>query len=373
MTLITYKCPNCGGRVEFDSSSQMMHCPYCSSNYEVASLSGLDDVLQAPASSAAGAPPPSPAERLDWQLPSQTWAEEEQANMQVYTCKSCAGAIISDATLAATSCPYCGNPVVISERFRGYLKPDAIIPFQLDKNFAKAALLKHYEGAPLLPKRFKDENFINEIKGVYVPFWLFDTICDADAAYRCTTVRHYSDSDYDYTETSEYAVERSGSMVFQRMPVDGSKALADELMESIEPFNFSQLVAFQSAYLSGYFANRYDVDAKAAIPRAEQRMGSTAASVLETSVQGYSTVRTERFNAYFRNPRCTYALLPVWLLSTTFDGKTYTFAMNGQTGRLVGDLPIDNRRYWGYFAKVGLGVMAVIFVIAMIFKLIGGW
>jgi len=293
--------------------------------------------------------------------------------MLQYTCRTCAGELISDTTLGATSCPYCGNPVVFTERFSGTLKPDAIIPFKLTKDHAKAALLKYYEGKPLLPKRFKEANFIDEIKGVYVPYWLFDTICEADAVYRCTKVRHYSDRDYDYTETSHYSVQRTGNVDFQRVPVDGSSMLADDMMESIEPFDFKDMVPFQTAFFSGFVANKYDVDVQAAIPRAEERMGATVADVMESSVSGYTTVDTEQLNVRYSNPRCTYAMLPVYLLSTTFDGVTYTFAMNGQTGLLVGDLPVDKSIYWSWFFRIGGIVMAAIFVAGMIFKLVSGW
>ena len=99
--------------------------------------------------------------------------------MRSYVCKSCGGEIVGDATTAATACPFCGNPVVMMGQFVGALRPDYVIPFKLDKKAAKAALMKHYGSKRLLPKVFKDQNHIDEVKGVYVPFWLFDTDVDA--------------------------------------------------------------------------------------------------------------------------------------------------------------------------------------------------
>lgn len=144
--------------------------------------------------------------------------------------------------MAATSCPFCDNPIVMMGQFAGALKPDLVIPFKLDKKAAKEGLKKHLTGKRLLPKIFKDQNHIDEIKGIYVPFWLFDTNVDATVRYRATKVRMWSDSDYDYTETSHFMVHWGGSIGFENVPVDGSTKMADDLMESIEPFNISGAV-----------------------------------------------------------------------------------------------------------------------------------
>ena len=189
------------------------------------------------------------------------WTENEESGLRSYVCQSCGGEIVGDATTAATACPFCGNSVVMMEQFSGMLKPDLVIPFKLDKNDAKAAFKKHISGKRLLPKTFKDENHIDEIKGIYVPFWLFDANADASVTYDAETVRTWSDSDYNYTETKYYKAYRSGYTDFAAIPVDGSQKMADDLMESIEPYNLSEAVDFQTAYLAGYFADKYDMTA----------------------------------------------------------------------------------------------------------------
>ena len=107
------------------------------------------------------------------------WQEGEADGLRSYVCKSCGGEIVGDENTAATSCPFCGNPVVMMGQFSGALKPDLVIPFKLDKKAAKEGLKKHLTGKRFLPKIFKDQNHIDEIKGIYVPFWLFDTDVDA--------------------------------------------------------------------------------------------------------------------------------------------------------------------------------------------------
>ena len=226
-------------------------------------------------------------------------------------------------------------------QFAGLLKPDIVIPFKLDKKAAKAGLMKHLNGKKLLPKIFKDQNHIDEVKGVYVPFWLFDTDVDAQVRYRATKVRTWSDEDYRYTETSYYMIHRGGSVGFEHVPVDGSSKMPDDLMESVEPYDYSDALDFQTAYLAGYFADKYDVTAEESIDRANQRIRRSTEDAFASTVQGYATVNAESSSVQFHGGKAKYALYPVWLLNTTWNGEKYTFAMNGQTGKFVGNLPLD--------------------------------
>ena len=354
-----YKCPSCGGAIEFDSHSQKMKCPYCDTEFDLETLKKYDEQLSKEAE--------QKDDISDWQTdPGKQWQEGETDGMNVYTCKSCGGEIVSDENTGATSCPYCGNPVILTERFRGALRPDMVIPFKLDKKAAKEAYYKHIKGRPLLPKVFRRENHIDEIKGIYVPFWLFDADVAADARYKATKVRVWSDSDYDYTETSYYSVDRSGNMSFVSVPVDGSSRMPDDLMESIEPYKVADAVEFQTAYLSGYLADKYDVDAQQSTDRARERMKESAQDVLRDTVKGYASVIPENTNVRISGGDAKYALYPVWILNTTWRGKKYIFAMNGQTGRMTGDLPVDN----GAYTRWLLGLTAVFSIAAYLVALL---
>jgi len=348
-----YKCPCCGGAIAFDSTLQKMKCPYCDTEYEMETLAVYDAELKN-----------EPADNMQWKTGGETWQDGEADGLYTYVCRSCGGEIVGDKTTAATSCPYCDNPVVMMGQLSGTLKPDLVIPFKLDKKAAKAALKKHYGGKKLLPKVFGDQNHIDEVKGVYVPVWLFDADADAKVRYKASNVRHWSDSRYDYTETMYYAIIRGGSLGFAQVPVDGSSKMDDKLMESIEPFKMEGAVDFQTAYLAGYLADKYDVDAETSIERANERIKKSTEDAFAETVQGYTTVTTESTNISLRKGKVRYALLPVWLLNTTWRGQKYTFAMNGQTGKFVGDLPMDKGAYKR--GLLGLTVLfgAVIYAIA---------
>ena len=351
--LLEYKCPCCGGAIAFDSSVQKMKCPYCDTEFEMDALKAQDEVLKQEQEQ---------TEDMSWDTGAGSdWQPGETEGMRVYTCKSCGGEIVGDANTGATACPYCGNPVVMSGAFAGALRPDLVIPFKLDKEAAKKAFAKHLQGKRLLPKAFKDQNHIDEIKGIYVPFWLFNAEADADLRYRATRVHTWSDSNYNYTETQYFSVLRSGSLAFDNVPVDGSTKMADDLMESIEPFDLRDAVDFQTAYLAGYLADKYDVTAEESINRANQRIRESTEDAFRGTVKGYATVLPEHSNLRLKNGKAKYALYPVWLLNTTWQGKKYTFAMNGQTGKFVGNLPMDKGAFWKWFWGVTAAVTAAVY------------
>ncbi len=353
-TMLEYKCPSCGGALRFDSGLQKMKCPYCDTEFEVEALKTLEETQQQQS-----------ADDMAWQTGEGSQWQEEDA-VTAYSCQSCGGEIMADASTAATSCPYCGNPVVMLKRVTGDLRPDCMIPFKLDKKAAVAALQKHMTGKPLLPKVFKDENHIKQIKGVYVPFWLFDAHAEGSARYHATRVRMWSDSDYNYTETKHYSIHRAGNLDFKGVPVDGSSKMANDLMESLEPYDLSEAVDFQTAYLAGYLADKYDVAAEDSVPRANERIKSSTEQSLRDTVVGYSSVRPEHNSVRLSDNSSRYALYPVWLLHTNYRGTDYLFAMNGQTGKLVGDLPMDKAAYWKWWAGMFAAGTAVATLLAWI-------
>ena len=354
-----FKCPCCDGAIEFDSTVQKMKCPYCGTEFEMEALLAYEDALN------------QPQDSMTWDTNAGSeWQEGETEGLRIYTCQTCGGEIVADETTGASACPYCGNPVVMTGQFAGDLRPDLVIPFKLDRKAAIAKLNKFYEGKKLLPRVFRDQNHIKEVKGLYVPVWLFDTDADANVRYKATRTRSWSDSDYNYTETSYFSVTRGGSLGFADVPVDGSTKMDDTLMESIEPFDLSAAVDFQTAYLSGYLADKYDVDADASIQRANERIKRSTEDAFAATVQGYTTVMPTATSIRLNNGRARYALLPVWILNTQWNGQKFTFAINGQTGKIVGDLPVDKGAYNKWLFGVAGAVSAAVFALSYLLWLL---
>lgn len=357
-TLREFKCPCCGGQITFETSAQKLKCGYCDTEFDVETLRQYDEDLSHDAS-----------DEMEWDTsPGSEWRDGENAGMRVYSCNSCGGEVIADETLAATVCPYCDNPVVMIGRLSGALKPDLVIPFKLGKKAAREALSAHLRDKRLLPKVFREQNHIDEIKGVYVPFWIFDADAKANIRYRTTRLRTWSDSSYNYTETSHFSVTRSGTVSFEHVPVDGSSKMADDLMESIEPYDFSAAVDFQTAYLAGYLADKYDVDAEQSVGRANERIKESTERAFADTVTGFTSVTAEKSAISLSNGTARYALLPVWLLNTTWNGRRYTFAMNGQNGKFVGDLPLDKHAYLRWGLGTAAAVATALFALIMFFR-----
>lgn len=358
---IEYKCPCCGGELEFNTQTQKMKCPYCDNEFAPETLRSYDEMLNQ-----------QPADNMQWNVqPGENWNNDEIAGMSVYTCNSCGAEIVSDdPSTAATHCPYCDSPVVLSGMFSGDLRPDLVIPFKLDKDAAVNALKNHLKGKKLLPKLFKEDNHIEEVKGIYVPFWLFDAKANANMTYKATRVRTWESGGYEHKETSHFAVMRNGSIEFEAVPVDGSSKIADDLMESIEPYNLKDAVNFQTAYLSGYLANRYDVDAQQSEARANERIRKGTQDAFAKTVTGYTTVTPSGGSIQLENGRAKYALYPVWILNTKWNGENYQFAMNGQTGKFVGNLPMDKGAFWRWFVGTTVVAGGIAFAVLKLLNLI---
>ena len=210
------------------------------------------------------------------------------------------------------------------------------------------------------------ENHIEEIKGVYVPFWLFDADADGEVRYNATKVRMWSDSEYDYTETKYYRLYRKGHVRFENIPVDGSSKMPDDMMESIEPYDLKDAVDFQTAYLAGFLADKYDVDADSSIDRANTRVKKSTEDAFMTNCGKYDTVTCEDSAVQIQNGTAKYALYPVWILNTKWRGENYSFAMNGQTGKFVGNLPENKSLVYLYYVVVTLLGSVLAYIVILI-------
>ena len=362
-----YQCPACTGPLHYSAKSGKLACDYCGSSFDVAEIEALYARKEAEAAAAkqaadakAEAAQAAKAEAAEAAAASGGWDTSdlsrdwgaEADGLRVYSCPSCGAELICDQSTAATACPYCGNPAIVPGQFSGALRPDYILPFRLSKDDAVQALRAHYKGKPFLPRSFTSANHIEQIQGVYVPFWLFDGGAEGAASYRASNTNVFETGDYEITETRHYHVVRAGSLAFEKIPVDASSKMPDDHMDSIEPFDYAQLRPFSTADLPGYLADKNDVTIDDSRDRADTRCRETLAQALRDTVTGYGACVTEREDIALRRGKVHYALLPVWMLSTKWRGQDFLFAMNGQTGKLVGDLPTDRGRFWGMFAAI---------------------
>ena len=344
------------GPLHFTGESGRLECDYCGSSFHVAEIEALYGEKEANAAEAEEAT----ADGSDWDTSglSEDWGADAGC-IKAYCCPSCGAELLCDAATAATSCPYCGNPSVIPGQFSGALKPDFVLPFKLSKEDAIKALKKHYLKKPLLPSTFSKTNHLEKIKGVYVPFWMYDGEASGSVQFHATTVHKYTSGDYEITETSHYDVRRAGSIAFEKIPVDASSKMPDDYMDSIEPYDYTELKPFSTAYLPGFLADKYDVSVEDSRDRADRRCAGSLVNALEKTVTGYASCNETARSIQLKRGKVHYALLPVWILNTRWEGKDFLFAMNGQTGKLVGNLPVSTKRVIGLFAAIVALLVAI--------------
>lgn len=347
--VIEYKCPCCSAGLKFGSDTQQLTCEYCDNTFDIDTVRAFNESQTEKAQ-----------DSFEWEPASaQEWSEEEQQTIRAFQCPSCGGEIMTDAHTAATFCPYCDNPTILPGRLSGGLKPDAVIPFKTDKEDAKAAFLRLCKGKPLLPKEFTSQQRLEKITGMYVPFWLYDCSADFDGSYKATRVHRWSDSHYNYVKTDHFLLRRGACAGFAGIPMDGSGKMDDVFMESIEPYDYGQLTEFDTAYLSGYLADKYDVPSENGKDRIRERVDRSIQDQLQSSFLGYASVIPTGKNLKIEHSKAKYVLLPVWILNTRYQDKLYTFAMNGQTGKMTGSFPVCPKRSAMWFSGICAGVTMV--------------
>lgn len=370
--MTNFQCPACTGPLHFAGQSGKLECEYCGSSFTAQEIESKIAKPEPEKEAAEGeeVKVPEDSEKVhgEWDGSglSDDWGADAEG-MKTYSCKSCGAELICDATTAASECPYCGNPTVMQGQFSGALKPEYVIPFKITKEQAIEAMKNHYRGKKLLPRAFSSENRMQEVKGVYVPFWLYDSKGAADTWFRGERKRVKETRSERIEEIQYYQIHRMGSVSFEKIPVDASSKMPDEYMDSIEPYNYDEMTQFSMAYLPGYMADRYDVSIEDCSERADKRIVESAVQAMRKTVSGYDRVELQSKTVHINRGKVSYALLPVWMLTTKFNGENFLFAINGQTGKCVSKLPVDKGLAKMYFALYAVIISAIVAVLTMIF------
>jgi DNA-directed RNA polymerase subunit RPC12/RpoP len=354
MNIKEFKCPNCGGTVKFDSTTQNIKCPHCGAEFETKALYEYQKELESKG-----------GDHFNWKADSEEkWEENTLGDLCFGSCPFCGAELIGDKKTIGMICPCCGNAQIEQKQAGGMLKPEYCIPFKLEKKSAVEVLKQFCDGKRLLPDFFKKENCIENIQGMYVPFWLFDAKTRAHIRYKAAKETSYSDDDYDYTKTDYYFVVREGNLNFKKVLVDGSEKMNDIYMDAIQPFDYAQVKKYQSEYLTGYSAGKYDVDVEAGREKANTQIKNSIEREFANSVTGYSRVEMESSAVNIDSGKIGYALLPVWILNTKYKDKNYQIIMNAQTGKFAGKLPVDKGKAVKY-RLMFTAVFGMIFTVAI--------
>lgn len=346
MDAVQYKCPNCGGGLLFDADKQDFKCEYCDSVFKEEDFFHKD-------------------ENLNVETAETETSDENFENAVLYVCPSCGAEVVTDETTAATTCYYCSNPVVLSGKLSGELKPDMIVPFKIDKKGAIDKFKEMCGKKKFLPKNFVSESRLEEIKGVYFPYWYVDCETNGSMNAKSRHVRSWVVGDIKYTETTVKGHFRQGEMQIRNMPEAALKSKDKDIMRYVCPFNSQELVPFSMSYLSGFFAERRNIEYKEIENEVDAKIKSFSTDKLKSSINEVNVSVTDSM-INLGEKRWRYNLLPVWVLSYKHKEKNYIYALNGQTGKVYGELPVCNKKLGALFAGVAAGVSILLTVMGVI-------
>ncbi|WP_416150777.1 TFIIB-type zinc ribbon-containing protein [Salipaludibacillus sp. HK11] len=338
--VIHYKCADCGADMLFNSDSGKISCDSCGRH---------DDVNTFPK-----------------EFISREFSEDEAVE---YQCKNCGAVIITDADTTATTCSFCSAGVVLADRLSGKMAPSKVIPFTISKDKAKEAFKKWCKNGRLTPKGFMTADRVKSITGMYVPFWLYDINSKGKVDAVCTKVRTYTRGDFIYTETSYYDVQRSIDLNYLKIPVDASEKMDDKLMDKLEPYDYSDLKDFNTPYLAGYIAEKYNYDDKELFPRVKSRVDRYVDSYIDSTTSQYSSTDYKSKRIKTKQKETHYTLFPVWMVCYNYNQTDHIFAMNGQTGKIVGKPPISKGKVAAWFTGIASVSMITLQIVAW---MIGG-
>jgi len=377
-TVVHYKCPNCGADMAFDSQTGLLRCSSCGRTDNIEKMASKtvdsDDGTVTYDRNEEDTQAANSAFEKDYDDPSDTDAPSRHSTFgeneaTEYHCKNCGAVLITDAQTTATTCSFCGAGVVLGDRLSGSLAPAKVIPFTISKEQAQEAFKKWCRKGLLTPSDFMTADRIKNITGLYVPFWLYDLNGRGEAEATCTRVRTYTNGDWIYTETKFYNVYRKVDLNYSRIPCDASKKMEDSMMDKIEPYQYSNLKDFNMPYLAGFIAEKYDFDDEQMLPRIKERVGSYVDNYIRSTINGYSSVNIHRKNINIIKKHTDYTLLPIWMVCYDYRQAEHNFAMNGQTGKIVGRPPISKAKMLAWFTGISTGSLIIFRLLTL---LLGG-
>lgn len=393
MALVSYKCPNCGGSVVFDPKKQKFCCEFCMSEFtkeemEAAALKSTETgsaqkKSTADESGSAGKIENGTAADAETVAAGENRSDDASGSAQknnagrakqneealVYICPSCGAEVITDATTAATFCYYCHNPVVLSEKLSGEFLPDYVIPFAMDKKRATEIFLDWIKKKKYIPDDFFSKDQIEKLSGVYFPYLMYSCKVDGKIRAEGEKNRTWVMGNIRYTEHRKYRMERAGQLDVKNVTRNALKKNNSALVEGVLPFDMEKLQPFDMGYLSGFQAEKRDMEKESLTSEVESEVKQYTADQLKADVMGqYSAVRVDQSDTKIRDAEWHYALLPVWILTYRDQAgkdELYYFAMNGQTGKICGKLPVEKGKIVKLFLEIFIPVAAIL--------MIGGW
>ncbi len=356
-----YKCRNCGGELAFDPSTGKLKCKFCDAVYDLSEYDehagadhpghdhehGHEQEPQIPSwDSSAEENQPEDSAAAQGFVKSTDGSTDIPQDLAVYACPHCGAEVVTDKNTVATHCIFCDTPLILQEQMTGSFAPEYVIPFAVDKKQIEQIYENYIRTKPFYPPEYSTSNVIDHIKSVYLPFWMYDFVTSGELTGTGEKTWTRTTRDWIITEHDVFQIYRAGSMEFSKIPVIASSKTPRNAMDSIEPYDYSRMVPFNNGYLPGFLAERYDINQTECAVPAKTRATNTFDASMTSTVQGYTAVNMGSGSIQHDTLKNAFVLLPAYILFMDFTGgkEDKLIAINGQTGKIVGNVPVDKHK-----------------------------
>ncbi|MGI6071545.1 MAG: hypothetical protein ACOX75_00825 [Lachnospiraceae bacterium] len=331
------ECPSCGGKMAFNVPAQALKCGHCDREIQI----------------------------HEYGLSNEAEVNKDTYTVTVYTCPNCGAELSAPDDQTVAYCSYCGSESVLTMKQEETIRPTRIIPFMISKEEA----VKTYEGALnsflYVPKELKEGKHLDSFRGIYIPYLSYE-VDIPDNAFRLKGTRDYTSGKWDYHEEYEVDAEIGGTV--KGISFDASSAFDDSIAREIAPFNLTEEKIFKEAYLAGFYSDKLttppetygDTVEEMAIDTVYNGIGKRAGGVEVIAPKEYSERKTQtRVDGY----RHRVDLFPVWFLTWKNKGRVAYSVMNGQTGKLSMDVPVDKK---AFFKVSGIATVVLFAILSLI-------
>ena len=353
LSALQIKCPGCGGPMMYAPKTQNLQCAYCGVtkplSVKPAEIQENDYVVWAQKSEEEKAQ-----------------AEQEQTMVaQQVKCAQCGATIQLDAAKQSTNCPYCGTPLMLENaQVKRFWQPEYLLPFAIDKKDCNGLFSKWLSGKWFFPSKYKKETLIGEkFQGIYYPYWTYDAHTVTSYIGKRGTDRSVTEKDGKGNTITKTVTEwrrTSGTVVrdFDDIIVVASKDLPEDIVKEHRSWPLKDLVQYSPEFTAGFTTDVYTIDFTDGVQTAKAEMEEAIESDIRKDIGG-DRQQIDNMDVTYSNLMFKLILLPLWIGLFKIDGKTYQFIINGRTGEVHGDYPLDK-------LKVTLTVIGVIALIALI-------
>jgi hypothetical protein len=350
-----HACPACGAQAEWNPATQTLRCPFCGTESPYAIDRETGNVVEADLVRALRE---LPEEERGWQT--------DRRSVQ---CQSCRAVMVFDPARVGQNCEFCGSPALVDyQEIKSPIRPQGLLPFRVDRNRVRDDIRQWWSSKWLAPGGLSRTALVDTLHSLYIPYWTFDARVhcpwQADAGYYYYVTVPGRDAKGRPIMRQERRTRwepAAGAIdhVFDDEAVPGTQGLPLDLLKQVEPFPTREVVAYDTAFLSGHVVEHYKVVLLEAAQRSQQQMHAQLEQLCAQQIPG-DTHRNLRIQPQYSGQTFKHVLVPVWLLSYDYGARPFQVIVNGYTGRMAGRYPYS---VWKILLLVLLAVLALLVVI----------